>query len=154
MITFIIASLIGAHADSVRDCLDNLRKQHHGNKPAMHFTFHPATTLPNACLQGSLDGIKAALTAQLANCKGPTKATTTTIDIACRHLQRDEWGLNTTRQMLNLANNPVDLKSFLAAAKTSFDWYQSDGFPVDQKDSKGNIVWHKGDTQFTAYDSP
>jgi membrane-bound lytic murein transglycosylase len=155
MITLIFASLITAHGDSVRDCLDNLRKQHHGNKPAMHFGFHPAAKPPpSTCLQGDLDGVKTALKDQIANCKGPTTATKTSIQIACRLIQRDEWCLDTNTQLLHVAENSADLPAFLKNIKTQFDWYQGDGFPTDQKDKNGNVVWKKGATQFTAYDSP
>ena len=143
--------------DSVRACLDDLRRAKKAKRPGMHFQFHQVkdtTELPNSCPRGSLDQFKLALQRQIDNCRKPTQAPVDSIDIAGRHVQRDEWCLCANSQMLALAKTVNDFPSLVNAVKSKFFWYKGEGFPEDQKNKEGKVGWTKGQTQFTAYDSP
>jgi len=145
-----------ASADSIQDCLDQI-SQDPKNPPTglsdSVMTYAPVTVdkLNNRCdEQGSLEDVKQALNYQLESCRRRSPDGRTHFQIACREYSRDEWCLQTTEEMLALAESAPDFKTFLQQVRTEFDWYQSSGLSQPSPDGK----FSAGQTQVTGYYSP
>lgn len=145
-------------ADPIQRCLDvrrlvdfTSRQKMAAKEPGvLRFKFRKidASQLPLEHPVGNMDEIITALNRQIRNCS-KSRGEFQSVTIAGRQVKRQEWCLETNRKMLAIAKaSHGDFKKYLAAVKTSFDWYQSEGWPEPHAGFK------KGAFQFTAYYAP
>jgi membrane-bound lytic murein transglycosylase len=141
--------------DPVQHCLD-LVQMGVARKvaPALRVTSrpvqNPAKDLPLQCLAGNLEEIKNALKNQIANCESKSvEQKARTFQFGCRMVTNEDYCLNANRQMLKIASQPnMDYATFVSRAAREFDWYKSNGAPVND----GQFA--TGTTRFTGYYSP
>lgn len=158
LMTFSIVSQAALPVDPIQRCLDvrrfvdfTTRQKMAAKEPGvLRFKFHKisASELPLNNPVGNMDEVIKALNNQLENCT-KSRGEFQTVTIAGQKFKRQEWCHNTNKKMLALAQAAHgDYKKYLAAIKTEFDWYKSDGWPENHAGFK------KGEFQFTAYYAP
>ena len=158
LMTFSIISQAALPADPIQRCLDirrladfTTRQKMAAKEPGvLRFKFHKisASELPLENAVGNMDEVIKALNHQIVNCN-KHHGEFQTITIAGHQLKRKDWCLNTNNKMLALAKNAHgDFQKYLSSIKTEFDWYKSEGWPVNHAGFK------KGEFQFTAYYAP
>lgn len=116
----------------------------------LRFKFHriPTGELPLDNPVGNMDEVIKALNHQIKNCS-KKRAEYQRVVIAGRSVSRREWCHDTNQRMLAIAHSVHgDFRAYLAKIKTSFDWYQSDGWP------ENHAGFRQGAFQFTAYYAP
>lgn len=159
LMTFSIITHAALPADPIQRCLDVRRlvdftaKQKMAAKEppgVLPFKFHKisASELPFDNLVGNMDEVIKALNNQIENCS-KNQGEFQTVTIAGRKFKRKEWCLDSNKKMLTLAKaSHGDFRKYLSSLKSEFDWYKSDGWPVNHAGFK------KGAFQFTAYYAP
>ncbi|KTD56723.1 membrane-bound lytic murein transglycosylase A [Legionella santicrucis] len=158
LMTFSIITQAALPNDPIQRCLDirrladfTTRQKMAAKEPGvLRFKFHKisASELPLDNPVGNMDEVIKALNNQIENCN-KNYGGFQTVTIAGQKFKRHEWCLNTNTKMLSLAQAAHgDFQKYLAAIKTEFDWYKSDGWPENHAGFK------KGEFQFTAYYAP
>lgn len=156
--TFSIITQAALPDDPIQRCLDVRRLADYTTRQKMaakepgilRFKFHKisASELPLDNPEGNMDEVIKALNNQIENCN-KNYGEFQIVTIAGHTLKRQEWCLNTNKQMLRIAKSAHgDFQKYLSNIKTEFDWYKSDGWPENHAGFK------KGEFQFTAYYAP
>lgn len=158
LMAFSIITQAALPADAIQRCLDvrrladlTTRQKMAAKEPGvMRFRFHKiaASELPLDNPVGNMDEVINALNNQIKNCN-KNHGEFQTVTIAGHPFTRQEWCLDTNKQMLKLAKAAHgDFQTYLSTIKTAFDWYKSDGWPENHAGFKKNAF------QFTAYYAP
>src|SRR5665213_207882 len=150
----------------IQACLDQVTKSGTSNptQPPQTYPYHQVDPSalpqnPSSCEETitTIQNVRLALQQQIAWCKNDLANLNAikvcnlpepSITLGCRQVTETDYCINTNTQMLALANSAKDFKTFMASARTAFDWYKDDG----RTTNSGR--YHIGDMRFTAYDVP
>ncbi|MCM2279044.1 MAG: MltA domain-containing protein [Oligoflexia bacterium] len=98
------------------------------------------SALPEIGVEGDLESFKTALRRQSAKCA--TQDPEARFRFGDRVVTRRKWCTETSSEFLRLAESATSFADLTKAARTRFEWYQSEG-----RDGKGDVM-------FTGYHSP
>ena len=158
LMTFSIIAQAVLPSDPIQRCLDvrrlvdfTSRQKMAAKEPGvLRFKFHKiaASELPLNNTTGNMQEVIKAINNQIENCN-KYRGEFQTVTIAGQKIKRQEWCHKSNKKLLDLAQAAHgDFQKYLAAIKTEFDWYKSDGWPENHSGFK------KGEFQFTAYYAP
>lgn len=119
-----------------------------GEKEGIKVQYQKATASDflSSPAEGDLQAFKQALERQIKRCASPTK-TTVTFEFGCRIANRNEYCLETNRQLLDLVRTAKSFPDLMEKAKRHFDWYKISDAKKDPNSDKGDFI-------FTAYNNP